>query len=263
MLIQVDLNFYFCIVKQFLILLFLFSVGMISAQQEFLDAQLTNERVAIANSEKYKYLVDLFASKTVEFPCDSIYFRAMKWNKKLEVWAWSKDSSKYVLINSYNICMLSGELGPKREQGDQQIPEGFYQIVEFNPMSKYFLSLGINYPNESDKVFGTQGALGGDIYIHGGCETIGCLPMTDAMMKEIYLIALYAKGSGQLVIPVHIYPTKLTKNNFVKLKENYFKGSTTHINFWSQIKQGYDYFEKYKRLPRFNIVDGNYLLIND
>ena len=48
--------------------------------------------------------------------------------------------------------MQSGTTGPKRAEGDYQVPEGFYYINEFNPNSKYHLSLGLNYPNASDKI---------------------------------------------------------------------------------------------------------------
>ncbi len=56
------------------------------------------------------------------------------------------------LFKTYKVCALAGTLGPKRMEGDYQVPEGFYYINEFNPQSNYYLSLGINYPNESDKV---------------------------------------------------------------------------------------------------------------
>jgi len=45
--------------------------------------------------------------------------------------------------------IASGKLGPKRQQGDMQIPEGFYHISGFNPASNFYLSLRINYPNPS------------------------------------------------------------------------------------------------------------------
>jgi murein L,D-transpeptidase YafK len=242
-------------------LYFSFALKIVSAQPNDFKNILETERVKPVNESKYDYLVALFASKGVKFPCDSIYLRAFKFNKVVEIWAHHADSGKCILINTYPICMLSGDLGPKREEGDQQIPEGFYSVSDINPFSKYFLSLGINYPNESDKVFGTPGKLGGEIYIHGGCETIGCLPMTDVLIKDIFLITLYAFISGQKEVPVHIYPTKLNSNNFNKLKNTYFKDHKKNIAFWSQLKTGYDYFEKTRKVPLFNIVDGNYFII--
>lgn len=255
-------NVYFCfVIRNFVFFLCLFVMKISLAQQIDFENVLLTERVKPVNEKKYNYLVDLFSRKGISFPCDSIYIRAFKFNKQLEIWAFSADSNKFVLVNTYPICMLSGDLGPKREEGDQQIPEGFYYISDINPYSKYFLSLGINYPNESDNVFGNKEKLGGDIYIHGGCETIGCLPMTDYQMSEIFLIVLYAYIAGQQDVAVHIYPTKLTSNNLNKLKTVYFKDDTKKIAFWSQLKTGYDYFEKFKKIPRFNIMDGNYFII--
>ncbi len=49
---------------------------------------------------------------------------------------------------------MAGTLGPKRMQGDYKVPEGFYYINEFNPKSSFHLSLGLNYPNASDRILG-------------------------------------------------------------------------------------------------------------
>lgn len=68
------------------------------------------------------------------------------------------------------------------------------------------MSLGLNYPNLSDRKKSKATNLGGDIFIHGDCVTIGCLPMTNELIKEIYLYAIYAKNNGQEKIPVYIFP---------------------------------------------------------
>ena len=94
-----------------------------------------------------------------------IYLRAFKDEKKIELWAKNFTDSKYKLIKVYKICRTSGDLGPKREQGDRQIPEGFYHINRFNPYSNFLLSLGLNYPNKSDRILGEKGNLGNDIFI--------------------------------------------------------------------------------------------------
>ena len=89
-------------------------------------------------------------------------------------------------------------------QGDYQVPEGFYYINEFNPNSNYHLSLGLNYPNASDRILSDSLSPGGDIYIHGSCVSVGCIPVTDEQIEEIYIIASYAKASGQDYIPTHL-----------------------------------------------------------
>ena len=62
----------------------------------------------------------------------------------LELYAKNKSDKIYKKICEYNIAEKSGALGPKRKEGDLQVPEGFYNIEIFNPASSYYLSLGIN-----------------------------------------------------------------------------------------------------------------------
>ncbi|MEJ7677428.1 MAG: L,D-transpeptidase family protein [Segetibacter sp.] len=94
-------------------------------------------------------------------------------------------------------CVLwHGAIGPKRLQGDYQVPEGFYYINEFNPKSTYHLSLGINYPNASDRVLSDSIKPGGDIYIHGNCVTIGCIPLQNDQIEELYILCCNGKISG-------------------------------------------------------------------
>jgi murein L,D-transpeptidase YafK len=82
-------------------------------------------------------------------------------------------------------------------EGDYQVPEGFYYINEFNPKSAYHLSLGLNYPNASDKVLSDSIKPGGDIYIHGNCVTVGCIPLQNNQIEELYVLAANAKNAGQ------------------------------------------------------------------
>lgn len=246
--------------KKIAILLISLSMAQsFNAQDWFID-QLNQPRVAAANLSRYNELVRLFEAKNLKFPSNKIFWRALKWNKVLELWAFSPDSAKYVMVKSFPICETVGDLGPKRQEGDFQIPEGFYFIENFNPNSKYYLSLKISYPNMCDSILGKSGRLGGDIYVHGGCETIGCLPMTDTLIQSIYLINLYARGLGQEHIPIHIFPTKLTANNYNKLKKDYFNGQQDILSFWLNLKEGYEYFEKHRNLPVIEIDDyGKYI----
>lgn len=245
--------------KKISIVLFLISSVYMKAQ-DILSYQLTQQRVQEANTNKYDLVKSYFESKKLSFPNSSIYWRAFKWNKALELWAYSVDSSKYILVKTYPICETVGDLGPKRQEGDFQIPEGFYYLENLNPISKYHLSIRVSYPNESDRILGVHEKLGGDIYIHGKCETVGCLPMTDELIKEIYIINLYAKAEGQDSIPIHIFPTKLTPKNLNKLKMDYFSGNSEILKFWNNIKIGYDIFEKTKLLPVISVDEkGSYI----
>lgn len=138
-----------------------------------------------------------------------------------------------------------------------QVPEGFYNIEIFNPESSYYLYLGINYPNASDKIKGYKSKLGGDIFIHGSTVTIGCIPITDDKIKEVYLYSVYATDCGQKKIPVYIFPFKMTNSNFDYYKKYY---SEELINFWKDLKTGYDLFQINKEELKIKVDKfGNYI----
>ena len=63
------------------------------------------------------------------------------------------------------------------------------------------LSMRINYPNTSDKILSNKTKPGGNICIHGNCVTIGCMPITDDLIKELYIFCIEAKNNGQGDIP--------------------------------------------------------------
>ena len=137
------------------------------------------------------------------------------------------------LFKTYRICALAGYMGPKRIQGDYQVPEGFYYINEFNPSSTYYLSLGLNYPNASDRVLSDSLRPGGEIYIHGSCVTVGCIPITDQQIDELYVLAAHAKDMGQDYIPVHIFPIRFNVDRSL----NYLEGLTKNdqeLKKWSE-----------------------------
>jgi murein L,D-transpeptidase YafK len=225
---------------------------------DFKTEQIKNIRVKNAYEEKEASLKELYKQKGINFGSQQIFLRAFKEEKIIELWARSSEGAKFILIKSYDICSSSGSLGPKRKKGDDQTPEGFYSIDRFNPTSLFHLSLGLDYPNESDKLLGEKANLGGDIFIHGSCVTIGCIPLTDDKIKEVYIAAVEAKSKGQKKIQVHIFPCRLTEKNFVNLKSKYISDRSLLI-FWENLKQGYDHFENTHMLPAFSIAkDGKY-----
>lgn len=210
--------------------------------QDFKQEQIKYERVRTAFDEKWSDLSKLLDSKGVNPNKFKLFIRVFKAEQRLETWVTDFENEQFVLLKTYKIAASSGELGPKRKQGDYQVPEGFYHIDRFNPTSSFYLSLGVNYPNESDRILGNKN-LGGDIFIHGSVVTIGCVPLTDDKIKEVYALAVQAKNSGQAKIYVHIFPFELTKENIEKYKNN------PHFQFWKSIEKGYIYFNQEKKLP--------------
>ncbi len=226
----------------------------------FLAQQLKFPRVQTANKEKGKIVDELLTSKGVNSSDFELFLRSFKKEQKLEVWAKNKGNGAYSLLKTYDFCATSGVLGPKRRSGDRQIPEGFYTIDLFNPESQYHLSFRINYPNKSDLVFADKLNPGDSIFIHGQCVTIGCIPVGDDNMKEIYLLAAKAKSAGG-TINVHIFPSKMDDSSYNSLKSEY-ASNTTLLNSWSWLKPGYDAFESNKMLPTVSIDEAGKYIVN-
>jgi murein L,D-transpeptidase YafK len=240
------------------ILLAMLPVFVLS-QTGFLTQQKTYGRVKTAFTEKEKTVSDNLQQNGLTPDSVHILIVAFKSEKKLEIHAGKKTESVYRRIAAYAVCSSSGELGPKRQEGDGQVPEGFYHIDRFNPASSFYLSLGINYPNQADRKKSQAQRLGGDIFIHGSCATIGCLPMTDDFIKEIYLYAVYAKNNGQRNIPVYIFPFRMTDANFNKYKQQY-SAHPDLIAFWTNLKTGYDKFEQEKKALNVSVnKNGDYV----
>jgi len=228
------------------------------AQQNFLSQQKKYARVKTASTEKEQNLAKNLDKNGLTTDNVHILIVAYKAEKQLEIYAKKKNDITYKLIALYDVCASSGGLGPKRRQGDGQVPEGFYKIDRFNPTSNFYLSLGINYPNQSDRKKSSASNLGGDIFIHGSCVTIGCLPMTDDKIKEIYLYAVFARNNGQNDIPVYIFPFRMTDANFQTYKNRYAQNQEL-IDFWTNLKIGYDKFVLEKKALKETVdKSGNY-----
>jgi len=225
-------------------------------QNNFLDKQLTFLRVQKAKEQSDIYWQHLLEDKLLHFPSKQIYLRAFKQEQVLEVWA--SDDIQFQLIKTYNFTATSGKLGPKQKEGDKQIPEGFYQLETFNPESKFHLSFKVNYPNQSDSIRNkNEKELGGDIYIHGSNQTVGCIPIGDENIAELYWLCVrsYAVNPN---IPIHIFPCKMEENNLIEIYKEYPK----QIVFWNSIKPMYRFFQSHKMLGEVTGCDslGNYQL---
>ena len=190
-----------------------------------------------------------FKAKGFQWPVKYLYIRSFKYDGQMEIWVKNEAREKYKLFKTYRVCLQSGSLGPKRIQGDFQVPEGCYYITEFNPNSNYHLALGINYPNASDKILSDPLRPGNGIYIHGSCVSVGCIPVTDSDIEEIYLIASSAKANGEDFIPVHIFPVRYNKKKSLDFFENYLQNNPSVAKFEAQLRSAYDKFEATKELP--------------
>ncbi len=229
----------------------------------FIDYQKNFPRPSEALLKKQDTLQKQFEAKKLEWPAKYMYIRSFKYDSQLEVWVKNDLKEKFQLFKTYKVCALAGTLGPKRMEGDYQVPEGFYYINEFNPKSNYYLSLGLNYPNASDRILSDSLRPGSAIYIHGSCVTVGCIPITDQQIDELYVLAAFSKSQGQDFIPVHIFPIRFDKDKSIKYLETLTKDDQRLKKFADRMEDAFDYFEKYKQIPVVMISEKGEYIVND
>jgi murein L,D-transpeptidase YafK len=138
-----------------------------------------------------------------------------------KLYLYTRENGKDRLSRTYQIALGSNPAGVKRKQGDGATPEGDYYITHKNARSKFYLSLGVSYPNVADAENGLKNGLiskverqaivdaihakskppqntklGGDIFIHGGGTgklfglvrdwTLGCVALENDEIKELF-----------------------------------------------------------------------------
>lgn len=230
--------------KKALILFLISSFLVITAFQEesFKARQMKYPRVRKAYQDKKETVEKTLSGHSIQVSELEVFIRIFKQEKELELWGRNHADTSFVLLRSFPVCVTSGEAGPKRQQGDYQIPEGFYHVDAFNPWSSFYLSMRISYPNPSDRLLGLKDRLGGNICIHGACVTIGCVPLTDELIKELYIYCVEARNNGQEKIRVHIYPERLTDENCSRLLDKH-QGEGDKVLLWEELKVAHDIFD--------------------
>ena len=119
------------------------------------------------------------------------------------------------LVKSYSVALGREPRGDKEIEGDGRTPEGSFYVFTKNPRSRFYLSLGLSYPNIEDAERGRRDGhideaeyeqiadaingggtppqktkLGGEIYIHGGGTfadwTEGCIALRNRDVNELF-----------------------------------------------------------------------------
>ena len=232
---------------------FLFQCWNLGAQSVFWEQQQAYPKVAKAIKTRTDTLKNQFKKAGLIFPPKQIYIRSFKYDSQLEVWVKSGNNSQFQLFKTYPVCALSGTMGPKRMDGDFQVPEGCYYIKSFNPLSNYHLSLELNYPNASDKLLSDSIKPGSDIFIHGGCLTQGCIPIKDLPMEELYVLAAYAQLQGQDFIPVHIFPIHFDQEKSRTFLKKSSRDDPEYRAFIEKMQEVFSRFQGSHQLPMIGI----------
>ena len=131
-----------------------------------------------------------FERAGVTYPPKDVCLLAVKDRRVLQVYADSGSGLRRV--RELDVLGASGRLGPKQRRGDNQVPEGIYEVESLNPNSHFHLALRVSYPNAFDQKMGQADKredLGGDIMIHGGSASAGCLAMGDEAAEDLFVLA--------------------------------------------------------------------------
>lgn len=232
-----------------------FCIASFNNYASFLDEQLKYSRVRTAHQEKTPVIQEKLTSMDLELNNVNVLIKAYKYEQLVKIYVKNKADEDWSVYKTFPFNCTSGDLGPKRQEGDMQIPEGYYYINHFNPYSHFYLSLGVSYPNKADKIKSTAAKKGSAIYMHGGCASIGCIPIEDEPIKELYMLSVYAKNGGQGKIPLHIMPFEYSPEKMTQAIQLY----PDHKDFWINLYTVEQNFDKTKILPDVGInSEGDY-----
>ena len=184
-------------------------------------------------------------------PADPIMVRIHKKESELELWKRDR-TGQFALLKIYPMCRWSGQLGPKKREGDRQAPEGFYTVTPdlMNPRSQYYLSFNLGYPNALERA---QGFTGSALMVHGACTSAGCFAMTDKGIAEIYAVAREAFTAGNPSFQVQALPFRMTTENMAMHR------SSPHASYWRNLKEGIDHFEATRTPPTVAVCERRYV----
>lgn len=196
-----------------------------------------------------------------------VFVRIFKKEGALELYV--RQNGRYALKKSFQVCKMSGRVGPKLKTGDYQAPEGFYSVTarQLNPNSQYHLAFNVGYPNAYDR---QNGRTGSAIMVHGDCVSIGCFAMTNKGIEEIYGYVAAAIRNGQREVPVHIFPFRMSDSAIARettgggiaslfTRDSEPTGATSQWgDFWRDLKKGYDLFERTGEPPLAYACKGRY-----
>lgn len=180
--------------------------------------------------------------------------RIFKEESELEIWM-QRDEA-FVLFATYPICHWSGTLGPKLSEGDKQTPEGFYTVTgrQLHRIGRWPKALNLGFPNAFDRRHDRTGSY---ILVHGGCSSVGCFAMTNTVIEEVFNLTSAAIRAGQAHVPVHVFPFRMTDANLDRHRASPWR------DFWLDLKQGYDSFERLRKPPEVSVCEGRYHVTDD
>jgi len=230
------------------------TAGMGGSLDETLEVPTSVRVDSIAAGVRKEVAVDL--SRLGLGYGDPVFVRVFKEEAELELWMRGNGGTHFTLFKVYRIRHWSGNTGPKLRDGDGQGPEGFYHVSasRFRPETRHHLGLDLGYPNDLDRHLGRTG---GDIMIHGGSSSVGSFALAPEDMEEVYTLAGAALKNGQKFFRVNSFPFRMTD----KRMEQEWKRQPDWIDFWINLKEGYDFFENVNVPPDAQLSGDSYAFL--
>lgn len=178
-----------------------------------------------------------------------IFIRIFKASSELELWM--QKGERFELLGVYPVCHWTGSLGPKLKEGDKQSPEGFYSVADrqMRLFGRWPQAFNLGFPNAYDRA---NRRTGSHILVHGGCSSTGCFAMTETVQHEIRALAEAALRNGQARFHVHVFPFRMTEAAMAE------HAGHAWIEFWRDLKPGYDAFERTRVPPRIAVCGQRY-----
>jgi murein L,D-transpeptidase YafK len=195
--------------------------------------------------------------------------RVFKKDLNVSLWIRPHNTGQaYRMLKTYEITdSIVSMLGPKSILGDQLTPEGIYTL-EFYPSfrwSDFYLAFKVSYPNDADeqrrRFWGIEGKAGGAINLHGCCVSIGCIPVGNPAIEELFFLFRANQENGS-EIPIHIFPFKFRTEQGRRLLKIYENSKKSYYDFWQGLIDIDEAFLLNKQIPLIKVdpITGYYVL---
>ena len=183
---------------------------------------------------------------------DPVFLRVFKESRELELWLHPVKGDSWVFYKTYPLCAVSAEPGPKTNS-EAAGPEGFYYATSRQLRTNGGkLAIDLGFPNTCDR---QNKRTGHPARIEGGCDPKGSYAAGDPAMEEIVTLVRAALGNGQPYFRIHCFPFRMTDGRMNKE----LAAKAKWLDFWANLKEGYDYFEVLHRPPNTTVKNAKYL----
>lgn len=185
---------------------------------------------------------------------DPVFLRLFKEESELELWMKSRNEPHYTLFKVFRLVDCAGHPGPKLREGDGQAPEGFYfgTSGSLRPETRHHLGLDIGFPNAYDEYHSYTGS---DLMIHGGVNSAGAFALARNDMEEVYALTEAGIEAGQKIVRINVFPFRMTDARMDQI----WKRRPQWVDFWVNLKEGYDFFENVRLPPDVAVEAGRYV----